>query len=419
MWVGSGLSFLCHVERSRKRPKEESDLQKDVAGASFFAFDRPLKAAGRLFGAAPATRDFDVLQAGNTVESIHGLFFGGRSVFGLDAVGGLLAFQRERGIGVSTEAGAIPVCPAACIFDLASKETSPEVPPPDDFPVLSPQDIRRACLEAQRLNGTKETLGSSSDTQSRPIRLRCVLGEDNEAVEIQQCECEDNRGTEPNQKRRSLSAGCSTSQASSSFLPVPPSSWLGSIGAGVRARCGGLRRPGCFQDPQGGWGEARQQRTWPGHEESQATLLVEVYAVVNCFGDVIPNVRGGEHQASFKETELTHSTARLLRESDPDELMARITPENTTLVAVFTNAVLDKVALHRICTMTATGIARAIRPAFTPVDGDLVVALSTGELQTHGKKLIAEIIVGSMAAECAEKAIQNAVAASNARPRAA
>lgn len=36
-----------------------------MAGASFFAFDRPLKAAGRLLGAAPATRDFDVLQAGS------------------------------------------------------------------------------------------------------------------------------------------------------------------------------------------------------------------------------------------------------------------------------------------------------------------------------------------------------------------
>lgn len=47
----------------------------------------------------------------------------------------------------------------------------------------------------------------------------------------------------------------------------------------------------------------------------------------------------------------------------------------------------DKAALHRICTMTATGIARAIQPAFTSVDGDLVVALSTGELRTHGKQV--------------------------------
>lgn len=70
MWVASGLSFLCHVEKSRKRSKDESDLgeENDVAGASFFAFDRPLKAAGRLFGAAPATRDFDVLKAGSSTS---------------------------------------------------------------------------------------------------------------------------------------------------------------------------------------------------------------------------------------------------------------------------------------------------------------------------------------------------------------
>lgn len=192
-------------------------------------------------------------------------------------------------------------------------------PPGDSFPVLCPQDIRRTCLEARRLHENKETLDRSSGAQSlsSPIRLRCVLGEDNEAVEIQQCECDDNRELEPNHGSRSLPDCCSPSPVSSCSLTVPSHScWLGSIGAGVRARCGGLCIPGCSQGRLGGWGEARRQRTWgPANEEGQATLRVEVYVVVNCFGDVIPNVRGGEDQSSVKERELAHSTPVLLRES--------------------------------------------------------------------------------------------------------
>ena len=52
--------------------------------------------------------------------------------------------------------------------------------------------------------------------------------------------------------------------------------------------------------------------------------------------------------------------------------------ENTTLVVVATDARLDRAMLKRLAIMAQTGLGRAIYPAHTPLDGDIVFALSTG-----------------------------------------
>jgi L-aminopeptidase/D-esterase-like protein len=51
---------------------------------------------------------------------------------------------------------------------------------------------------------------------------------------------------------------------------------------------------------------------------------------------------------------------------------------NTTLVVIATDAVLTKSQAKRLAVMAQDGIARAIFPAHTPLDGDLVVAAATG-----------------------------------------
>ena len=52
---------------------------------------------------------------------------------------------------------------------------------------------------------------------------------------------------------------------------------------------------------------------------------------------------------------------------------------NTTIAVVATDAPLDKSGCRRLAMMAQDGLARAIRPAHTPFDGDTVFALSTGE----------------------------------------
>jgi D-aminopeptidase len=53
--------------------------------------------------------------------------------------------------------------------------------------------------------------------------------------------------------------------------------------------------------------------------------------------------------------------------------------QNTTLAVIATNAILTKGELKRLAVMAQTGLARAIQPVHTPLDGDVVFALATGE----------------------------------------
>jgi L-aminopeptidase/D-esterase-like protein len=53
--------------------------------------------------------------------------------------------------------------------------------------------------------------------------------------------------------------------------------------------------------------------------------------------------------------------------------------QNTTLGVVATNAALTRAELRRLAIMAQTGLARAILPVHTPLDGDIVFTLSTGK----------------------------------------
>jgi len=53
---------------------------------------------------------------------------------------------------------------------------------------------------------------------------------------------------------------------------------------------------------------------------------------------------------------------------------------STTIAAVATNARLTKTQAFRLAVMAQTGLARAIHPVHTPLDGDIVFALATGEV---------------------------------------
>lgn len=70
-------------------------------------------------GAAPGTRETDLLDPVNLVERVHAIVLTGGSVFGLDAACGVVRFLEERGVGFDTGVARVPIVPAAVIFDLA------------------------------------------------------------------------------------------------------------------------------------------------------------------------------------------------------------------------------------------------------------------------------------------------------------
>jgi L-aminopeptidase/D-esterase-like protein len=53
--------------------------------------------------------------------------------------------------------------------------------------------------------------------------------------------------------------------------------------------------------------------------------------------------------------------------------------QSTTLAIVATDAKLSKAQCHRLAVMAQTGLARALYPVHTPLDGDIVFAAATGE----------------------------------------
>lgn len=70
-------------------------------------------------GGAPGTRETDLLNPVNLVETVHAVAICGNSAFGLNAVGGVMRFLEERGIGFPVGDGrVVPVVPAAVLFDL-------------------------------------------------------------------------------------------------------------------------------------------------------------------------------------------------------------------------------------------------------------------------------------------------------------
>jgi L-aminopeptidase/D-esterase-like protein len=141
---------------------------------------------------------------------------------------------------------------------------------------------------------------------------------------------------------------------------------IGSAGAGTGATTAGLK---------GGLGSA-------------STLLdngvtVGALAAVNAVGSVTVGASRHFWAAPFEIGDefgglgLPHP---LPREATAIDLKSRRprSGENTTIAVIATDAVLTKAACKRLAIAAHDGFARAIWPAHTPIDGDLVFALATG-----------------------------------------
>jgi L-aminopeptidase/D-esterase-like protein len=69
-------------------------------------------------GAAPGTRETDLLAPGNLVERVHAIVLAGGSAWGLEAATGAVRWLEEQGIGMPVGPARLPIVPAAVLFDL-------------------------------------------------------------------------------------------------------------------------------------------------------------------------------------------------------------------------------------------------------------------------------------------------------------
>ena len=88
-------------------------------------------------------------------------------------------------------------------------------------------------------------------------------------------------------------------------------------------------------------------------------------------------------------------------------------PGNTTIAIVATDAILTKASATRMAVAAHDGMARAIVPSHTPMDGDLVFAASTG-LKTLTPE--DQLLLGHVAATCLARAIARGIYHATAAP---
>jgi L-aminopeptidase/D-esterase-like protein len=168
----------------------------------------------------------------------------------------------------------------------------------------------------------------------------------------------------------------------------------GAVGAGTGATVGKIL--GMKQAMKGGLG------SWTVDLDGvNAGVKVSALVAVNAFGDV-----------RDPETEKIVAGARKSADSmdfaDSNKLMKSFgargfVASNTTLAVVATNAALTKVEATKLAQLAQLGVARTIYPVNTMSDGDIVVALSTGNLRAPVDAL------GVAAAEAVSESILRAV----------
>ncbi len=187
-------------------------------------------------------------------------------------------------------------------------------------------------------------------------------------------------------------AGYAACEAASSD-PVPE----GSVGVGTGATVAKALQ--IDRALKGGVGSAT--------ERTASGIVIGALVAVNCWGEVSDPDTGqviagprGEKPGVFA------GTLEAMRAAPPlSPFLTAAAPENTTLGVVATDAVLTKEDAYRLAIMAQAGLARTIRPAHSPVDGDTMFALATG--RNHEQTDLLQL--GTLAARAVERAIVRAV----------
>ncbi|HCY17040.1 MAG: peptidase S58 [Curvibacter sp. GWA2_64_110] len=266
-------------------------------------------------GAAPGTRETDLLQPANLVDQVHAITLCGGSAWGLDAASGVMRWLEENHIGLNTGYGLVPIVPAAVVFDLGVGDARIR---PDA------QAGYQACLAASR---------------------------------------------------------------------QPPAQ--GNVGAGTGALVGKLF--GMTRAMKGGIGTASL---------CVEGITVGALIVCNAVGDVFDPASGqiiaGARTVDGKA--LLGSRDAMVKGELPQNLLAGT---NTTIGVVATDAVLTKPQAQRLAQVSHDGLARAINPVHTMLDGDTLFALATG----RSGKSASMLLLATLAAEVTARAVVNAVRA--------
>lgn len=164
---------------------------------------------------------------------------------------------------------------------------------------------------------------------------------------------------------------------------------LGSFGAGTG---------GTLATHKGGLGSASMMLP-SGH-------TVGALVAVNALGDASPD---GKHFWAAPWEFATEFGGKGLLPSAPTELPnTKLSSHNTTIAIIATDADLTQAQCARMATAAHDGMARALVPSHTPMDGDLIFGVSTGAKPLN-EDIADTLWLGHAAATCLARAIARGV----------
>jgi L-aminopeptidase/D-esterase-like protein len=177
---------------------------------------------------------------------------------------------------------------------------------------------------------------------------------------------------------------------------------LGSVGAGLGARTANLK---------GGLGSASAVATDLG-------VTVGALAAVNALGSA--TVGDGPHfWAAPFEIGAEFGGLGPAPAVSPEALFPPAKPlagANTTLAVVATDAIVTKAEAKMLAVMTQDGLARALVPCHTPLDGDVVFSAATGRVTLPEDRLAALSAIGYVMAMTLARAVARGVYEAQALP---
>lgn len=177
---------------------------------------------------------------------------------------------------------------------------------------------------------------------------------------------------------------------------------LGSVGAGFGARTATLK---------GGLGQASAVIGEDG-------VTVGALAAVNALGSATVG-EGAHFWAAPFELDAEFGGLGLPAEIPPEAFFPKRKPiagANTTLAIVATDAALTKPEARALAVMAQDGLARALLPCHTPLDGDVVFAAATGKRPLSGDRTAELALIGHVAAMALARAVARGVFEATALP---
>lgn len=267
-------------------------------------------------GAAPGTRETDLLRPGNLLERAHAVVLSGGSAYGLAAADGVMRYLEQMGVGLEMAGARVPIVPAAVLFDLGVGDSAVR---PDASMGIS------ACMSAAK-----------------------------------------------GMAQGAVGAGCGAT--------------VGKLVVGAHPQQGGVGSASITL-PEG--------------------VTVGAVVAVNAVGDVYHPVTGECIAcASLEDGTRVRAEGLLCGQSPaPQQLRIPAPGSNTTIGVVAVDCALTKEQANRLADVAHDGLARAIRPVHTQMDGDTMFALATGKVGSD----VNFVKLCAAAAEVTARAIANAI----------